>query len=102
MNDYLDITLLGREYRIACPPNEQELLMAAVKYLDERLDEVSSRTQSGGEKLAIMTALNIAHDFLLYQRGHGIDMPAIKRRIGLVNARIDGVLNQKDKPFGKG
>jgi cell division protein ZapA len=101
MNDYLDISLLGREYRIACPPEEKELLMAAVKYLDERMDELSSKTQSGGEKLAVMTALNIAHDFLLYQRGHGIDMPAIKRRIGLMSARIDGVLNQKEKPFGK-
>lgn len=99
MHEHLDIRLLGREYRVACSADEKELLLAAVRYVDERLNELAARTQSGGEKLAVMTALNIAHDFLQYQRGHGIDMPAIKRRIGLINARLDGVLTQEKTIF---
>ena len=46
-----------------------------------------------------MTALNIAHEFLQYQRGNGFDMPGMKRRIGLMKARLDGVLAQQDKLF---
>ena len=30
---YLDITLLGKEYRVACPPEEHAALLAAVAVL---------------------------------------------------------------------
>lgn len=46
-----------------------------------------------------MTALNIAHEFLQHQRGNGFDMPGMKRRIGLMKARVDGVLAAQDKLF---
>lgn len=97
--DTLDITLLGKEYRVACRPEDREGLLAAVSYLDERLNDVARRTSSSGEKLAMMTALNIAHEFLQFQRSGGFDMQAVKRRIGLVNARLDGVLAQQEKLF---
>ena len=31
---YLDIVLLGKEYRVACPPEEREALQAAVDFVD--------------------------------------------------------------------
>lgn len=95
----LDITLLGKEYRVACAPESREALLAAAAFLDGKLVEVADKTRSSGEKLAIMTALNIAHEFLLHQRGNGFDMPAAKRRIELMKARLDGVLAQQEKLF---
>ncbi len=97
--DHLDIVLLGKEYRVACTPENREGLLAAVAYLDDRLVELSSKTHASGEKLAVMTALNIAHEFLQHQRGNGFDMQGVKRRIGLMQARLDGVLAQQDKLF---
>ena len=32
--NYLDITLLGKEYRVACPPEEHAALLAAFFYVD--------------------------------------------------------------------
>lgn len=98
-NDMLDITIFGKEYRVACKPDDQDGLLEAVTYLDGRLRELSARTGASGEKLSVMTALNIAHDFLQFQRSGGFDMPALKRRIGLINARLDGVLAQQEKLF---
>ncbi len=98
-NDTLDITLFGREYRVACPPDEAEALREAVAYLDAKMREASDRTQATGEKLAIMTALNITHEFLQFQRRGGFDMPTLKRRIELMNARLDGVIAQQEKLF---
>jgi cell division protein ZapA len=95
----LDINLLGKEYRVSCTPENKEGLLAAVAYVDGKLHELAQKTNSSGEKLAIMTALNIAHEFLLHQRGNGFDMPAAKRRIGLMQARLDGVLAQQEKLF---
>ncbi|BAL26159.1 cell division protein ZapA [Azoarcus sp. KH32C] len=98
-SDTLDITLLGKAYSVACRPEDKDGLLAAVAFLDEKLNSLASRTGSSGEKLAVMTALNIAHEFLQFQRAGGFDMQAAKRRIGLVNARLDGVLAQQEKLF---
>ena len=98
-NDTLDITLLGKAYSVACRAEDKEALLAAVSYLDEKLNSLATKTGSSGEKLAVMTALNIAHEFLQFQRSGGFDMQAVKRRIGLVNARLDGVLAQQEKLF---
>lgn len=97
--DTLDISLLGKTYSVACRPEEREDLLAAVAFLDEKLNSLAMRTNSSGEKLAVMTALNIAHEFLQFQRSGGFDMQAAKRRIGLVNARLGGVLAQQEKLF---
>lgn len=95
----IDIKLGGREYRVACKSEEEPSLREAAGLLDTRLREAASRTGASGEKLAVMTALNIAHEFLLFQRAGGFDMPGLKRRIELMNARLDGVLAQQEKLF---
>ncbi len=95
----LEIKLQGKSYEVSCPPDQQEALLAAAAYLNERLDEVGQRTQASGEKLAIMTALNLAHEFLHQQSAGGLDLVGVKRRMNLVSARLSGVLAQQDKLF---
>lgn len=95
----LEIKLLGREYRVSCPAEEREGLLSAVRFLDEKLTALADKTNSAGEKLVMMTALNIAHEYLQFQRAGGFDIPAIKRRIGAVNERLEGVLGQQEKLF---
>jgi len=95
----LDIKLLGKEYRVSVKPEEKEGLLQAVRYVDEKLADLATKTQSGGEKLAIMTALNIAHEFLQFQLAGGVDLQSSRRRIGLMKARLDGVLAQQERLF---
>lgn len=60
-----EITLLGRGYVIACPPEEQEQLKRAARYLDRAMHGIHSRGKVlGAEKIAIMAALNITHELL--------------------------------------
>ena len=98
-HETLDINIFGKEYRVACKPEEREGLLESVRHLDGKLRDLASRTGATGEKLAVMTALNITHEFLQFQRAGGFDMPAMKRRIGLMNARLDGVLAQQENLF---
>ena len=95
----LDIKLLGKEYRVSVKSEERDGLLQAVRYVDEKLAELAAKTQSGGEKLAVMTALNIAHEFLQFQHAGGVDLQSSRRRIGLMNARLDGVLAQQEHLF---
>ncbi|MFC3283847.1 cell division protein ZapA [Litchfieldella rifensis] len=60
-----EITLLGRSYVIACPPEEQEQLKRAARYLDRAMHGIHARGKVlGAEKIAIMAALNITHELL--------------------------------------
>lgn len=95
----LDITLLGREYRVSCAPAEHEALTKAATYLDEKMRELAAKTHTGGEKLAVMTALNIAHELLQIKLPGGIDLQDFKRRIGSMEARLDQAAAQQEKLF---
>ncbi|MBD3897068.1 cell division protein ZapA [Halomonas sp. ML-15] len=60
-----EITLLGRGYVIACPPEEQEQLNRAARYLDRAMHGIHARGKVlGAEKIALMAALNITHELL--------------------------------------
>lgn len=98
MSDTLDVKLLGKEYRVACAPAERDSLTAAVAFLVSRLDEISGKTQGTGERLAVMAALNLAHEFLAlkgnssdnsYVPESPLEKESIRRMIDSVEQRID-------------
>lgn len=96
----LDIKLLGKDYRVACPPEERESLQAAVELLDERMGEMATKSKSTGERLAVMTALNLAHELLSQKNpGAGVDRHDLKRRISAMEARLDAALALQEKLF---
>jgi len=95
MHGTLDITLLGREYRVTCPPDERESLLAAVQLLEARMSEIGNRTRSTGERLAVMAALNLAHDLICLKQGREprLDETPMKGRIESLINNLDGALN---------
>ena len=98
-DEWIDIRLQGKEYRVACKPEERDGLLEAVSYLDARLRELSSHTGAAGEKLAVMAALNITHELIEFQRSGGFDMPDLRRRIGAVNTRLEDAIARQEKLF---
>jgi len=59
------VHLLDKEFRVACPADEKENLIRAARYLDDKMREVRASNVLGLERIAVMTALNLAHDLLL-------------------------------------
>lgn len=59
----VSVSILDRDYLVACPPEEREALHAAARLLDSRLRELRQHSRSATlERLAIMVALNLAHE----------------------------------------
>ncbi|HFE31734.1 MAG TPA: cell division protein ZapA, partial [Gammaproteobacteria bacterium] len=57
------IRLLDKDYQVACPAEERMALLESARYLDEKMREIrDSRKMIGSERVAVMAALNIAHD----------------------------------------
>jgi cell division protein ZapA len=95
----LDVSIMGREFRVACPEDEQAELLSAVSYLDRKMREIrDSGKVIGVERIAIMAALNIAHE-LLTTRSGGFDIGDFKRRIGSMQEQLDRALMDQEKLF---
>ena len=59
------INVMGREFRVAAPQGEERQLVASVELLNKKMKELrDSGKVIGNERIAIMAALNIAHDYL--------------------------------------
>ena len=62
------VTLLGRHYVFACNPGEERKLERAARYLDRAMQGIHSQNNLlGSERVALMAALNIAHELLEMQ-----------------------------------
>jgi len=95
----LQINVMGREFRVACPENEQKELLEAVDYLNKKMDEIRDGGKVVGvERIAIMAALNIAHELLSTKIG-GFDMAALKRRMQSIETTLDQALRDQSKLF---
>ena len=97
----LDIQLLGKDYKVACPPGEQQALLDAASLLNARLNEAAAKGKLSGERLIAMVALNLAHE-LLHQdvdsasastsAASTLDSDEFARRIRGIETRIDAAL----------
>ena len=96
----VDITLLGREYRVACTDEERESLLTAAAFLDRRMREIRDSAKiTGNEKIAVMAALNIAHELLTTKLPGGFDMSDFKRRMHSMQVTLDTAMSQQEKLF---
>jgi len=103
----LDVTILGREYRVACKEAERDELLHAVQFLDNRMREIrDSGKIAGTERIAVMAALNIAHELLRARSGAPapsgattFDSASLQRRISAMQTAIDRAMAEQDKLF---
>ena len=96
----LQIAIMGREFRVACPEEEQAGLLEAVDYLNKKMLEIRDGGKVIGlERIAIMAALNIAHELLSTKVGGSFDMAEMKRRMNRMGTVIDQAMSEQAKLF---
>lgn len=96
----LQISIMGREFRVACTEQEQKGLLEAVEYLNGKMQEIRDRGKVIGlERVAIMAALNVTHEFLSMKVGGSFDIAETRRRIQRMEAAIDQAMAEQSKLF---
>jgi len=96
----IEVSLLGRTYRVACDDDERESLMQAVAYLDAKMNEIRKAGKvMGAERIAVMAALNVAHELLSVKLGAGFDVGQAKRRLSAIESRLDEAIAKQEKLF---
>ena len=95
----VEVNIMGREFTIACPPEEREGLLSAVSYLDKKMSDIrDSGKVVGAERIAIMAALNLAHE-LMTTRSGGVDIGGMKGKIARMQTMVDGAIAEQNKLF---
>lgn len=92
------IRILGHEYQVACPEGERESLLASAEYLDKRMNSIQKKGKAlGMERIAVMTALNMAHELLDFQNARkraSVDKE-INDRLQQLQLKIDAALEDE-------
>lgn len=95
--DTLNLKLMGREFRIACKPEDRYALQQAVNIVENKMSGIrNSGKVVGLDNVAVMAALQIAHESLSGNQQEnplwGLDIEAIERKIEAIEQVVDGSL----------
>jgi cell division protein ZapA len=89
----VSIKILDKDYRIACEFHEQDDLRASARLLDSRMREIrQSGRVIGTDRIAVMAALNIAHDLIQLQRARSSPEGDLSRRLHKLQERVNSAL----------
>ena len=94
----VSVTILGKEYRIACNPGEENDVVASALHLDERMREIrGSGKVLGTERIAVMAALNLAHE-LMSQTSTTREMSdTTDKRLRALSNRVENALQEANQ-----
>lgn len=89
----VNIAILGKEYLISCGEDERAELISAADYLDDKMREIRDTGKViGTDRIAVMAALNIAHDLLNQSQGTKKSTPDVENRIKGIQSKIEDAL----------
>jgi len=91
----LRVHILDKEYLIACPDDEREALFASAEFLTDKMKEIRDTGKIvGADRIAVMAALNMAHDLLGQKTVKDDYQLNISQRIRALQDKIDVALNR--------
>jgi cell division protein ZapA len=94
----ITVQILDKEYRIACPAGEEEALRESATFLNKRIIEVrESGKVIGPDRITVMAALNLAHEFLSERNEHEQVTSNINNRVRTLHERIDNAIRSSNQ-----
>ena len=93
MSDAIKITILDKEYIVACPEGEEEALRASARHLSDRMKQIRTGGKVVGmDRIAVMAGLNLAHEAIELGAGSANLASTAGARINRLNDRIEQAL----------
>ena len=97
MNKYtkpVTVRILDKDYMVACPEGEQEALLASSRRVDREMRKVrDSGKVLGTDRIAVMVALNLAHELMSRQPSSETNSE-MGTQLQQLQQRLDNVLEK--------
>ena len=92
----VNVEILDKEYMISCLPHEKEALLESAKILNERLQQArDSGKVMGTERMAVMTALNIIHEYSQLERAQPQTSAELDENIKRLQSKIRTAIGRR-------
>jgi cell division protein ZapA len=89
------VTIMGKEYKIACDPAEQDDLIHSAQQLDAQMRKLrDSGKIVGPDRIAVMTALNLAHELQMVKNQNAILSQNLSECLIKMSQKIENVLEK--------
>ncbi len=86
----MTVRILEREYRVMCTPDQRRVLMESALFLDHQMREIrDSGRVSSMEKIAVMSALNLAEEVLTLRQHLVERREKVDQRIRQMAAQLE-------------
>jgi cell division protein ZapA len=90
------VQILDKDYPIACPPQQRANLESAARYVDSKMREIrNSGKVIGADRIAVLAALNIAHELLQRQDGGSTAAGGTAERMRELLDKVDRALEER-------
>ncbi|OBS08052.1 cell division protein ZapA [Acidihalobacter prosperus] len=85
----VSVHILEREYQVMCEEDEREALVASAQALNGRMRDIRSTGRIvGGERIAVMTALNLIHELMQQKTAQSLSDRALAARLQSLDATV--------------
>ena len=94
----VEISILGQQYKIACPDGEEQTLQNTVEQFNNKLKNIKSSSRAlRNEQLIVMAALNFCHELNVEKAKNKKHAEQLNERIKNLQKSIETVLQPSSK-----
>ena len=91
----VSVRIMDKEYVVACPYDERSALLDAAEFLNARMREIRDGGKVVGlDRIAVMAALNLAHEFLKGKDRESKLDAGVGHRVRALRERVEGALEK--------
>lgn len=89
------VTIMDKTFKVKCPPERINDLRKSAQFLDEKMKEVGQTSKVLSiDRIAVIAALNIAHELLLQKHDNLNFIDQISKRLEVINQKIEVALDE--------
>ena len=90
----VSVRILEKEYQVACLPEERSELLDSAEFLNGKMRDIRDAGNIVGlDRIAVMAALNLAHELLKRNRNDAIESE-VTERVRKMRERVESALNR--------
>ena len=94
----VSVRIMEKEYVIACPYDDRSALLDAAEFLNARMREIrDSGRVVGIDRIAVMAALNLAHEYLKGKARESKLDNGVGQRVRALRERVEGALGKSQQ-----
>ena len=95
----VNVRILDKDYKIACPVGEHKSLLSSAKYVDKQMRDIRKTGKViSMDRVAVMVALNIAHEMLNSQQQMSKIDNDVVEHLQQLQEKIQDTLNRVKPP----